>query len=387
MSHIFISYSKYDHLQARHLAEVIRNSGFDVWIDDHIDYGHQWWQKIVEGINNCAVFVILMTPNSEKSEWIEREILVAQRQEKPIIPLLLSGQVFPLLITSQYVDITDEKHLPDEFYIRLKQFLASEQPQGLYVVPSHDVPIVENPQSEFPNLKRLILMGIVVMLGVIAFAYLRGELEDNIPHIIVRSYPNWEPREHEFLDVEMVLVPAGCFINRMLHSHCFESTFWIDKYEVTQATFERLGGVKLYESVWQGDHLPVTNITAEEALLFCQIRGGRLPHSVEWEYATLSRAGRIHALAAQIDPSKIVAAHTADNQPAQVGKYPENASWVGALDLIGNVWEWTMTDSHYYVLQGGSWRSLPNKISIASTMAVIPDFTSDDAGFRCVIEG
>jgi formylglycine-generating enzyme required for sulfatase activity len=187
--------------------------------------------------------------------------------------------------------------------------------------------------------------------------------------------------------VPMVLVPAGCFIDKMLTSHCFQTAFWIDKYEVTQAVFERLGGVKEVDNYWQGDQLPVINITSEEAQLFCQIRGGRLPTHIEWEYATLSKAGHIHSLASQIDLSQIVASHTSEGQPAEVGSFPQAESWVGALDLLGNVWEWTTVNNQHYTLLGGSWRSLPHLLSIASVMSVIPDFTSDDTGFRCVIEG
>jgi hypothetical protein len=36
MSHVFISYSRKDQLYARMLAEVLRQQGFDVWIDDRI---------------------------------------------------------------------------------------------------------------------------------------------------------------------------------------------------------------------------------------------------------------------------------------------------------------------------------------------------------------
>lgn len=391
MSYIFISYSKYDRLYAYNLAEVIRSSGFDIWIDDHIDYGNRWWQSVMQGIHDCAVFVVVMSPHSERSEWIEREILVAQRESKPIFPLLLSGVPLPLLITRQYFDVRENPFPNEEFYERLRQIVSPTKPEGNYIIPEPRLLPSHSQKHDSPFLNRGIILIFLAIIAITLFIYFRRDIEIGIqrtmPNMIVRSYPDWQPQEHSFLDVEMVLVPAGCFIDKMLHSQCFQSTFWIDKYEVTQATFERLGGIKDQEDVWKGDNLPITHITAEEALLFCQIRGGRLPTATEWEYASLSRAGRIHSLAIQIDTSKIVAAHTSNNQPAEVGTYPDGASWVGALDLLGNVWEWTMSDGRHYTLHGGSWRSLPGSLSIALMMLVIPDFRSDDAGFRCVIEG
>lgn len=392
MAYIFISYSRHDRQDAQNIAELIRDSGFDIWFDDHIDYGHRWWQTVVDGINNCAAFVVLMSPNSEQSEWIEREVLVAQRQDKPIFPLLLTGQVFPLLITTQYFDMTGERCLSTDFYMLLKQAIHTTQKQGSYITPAPQANVnVSSEKQESTPLKRGFLILFLLMIAIILFLYFKWDIETRIqgamPHTIVRSYPDWTPQEHTQLDVEMVLVPAGCFIDKLLHSQCFRSTFWIDKYEVTQSTFDRLGGIKAQPSAWEGDNLPVTNITAEEALFFCQTRGGRLPTGLEWEYASLSRAGRIHSLAIQIDISQTVTAKTSNHQLAEVGTYPNNASWIGALDLFGNVWEWTSTSEGYYTLRGGSWRSLPETISIALMMSVIPDFTSDDAGFRCVIEG
>ncbi len=105
MAHVFISYSRKNPDYARKLAEDIRKHGFDVWIDDRIDYGDRWWRTIVQAIEDCAAFVVVMSLASENSEWVEREVLLGQREKKPIFPLLLDSSGFALLITTQYADI------------------------------------------------------------------------------------------------------------------------------------------------------------------------------------------------------------------------------------------------------------------------------------------
>jgi hypothetical protein len=79
-----------------------------------------------------------MTPDSEESEWVEREILLAQREGKPIFPLLLRGQENPLLITTQYADVTDGQLPPDGFYRRLGRVVTPPAPllqkTGSYVL-------------------------------------------------------------------------------------------------------------------------------------------------------------------------------------------------------------------------------------------------------------
>jgi hypothetical protein len=60
----------------------LRKRGFDVWLDDRIDFGNRWWRTIVRAIRACAAFVVVMTPDSEESEWVEREVHLALRDER-----------------------------------------------------------------------------------------------------------------------------------------------------------------------------------------------------------------------------------------------------------------------------------------------------------------
>jgi formylglycine-generating enzyme required for sulfatase activity len=117
--HIFISYAREDQTYLRKLVEELHRRGFETWVDDRIDYGDRWWKTIEKAVHYCAAFVVIMTPDSHESEWVERELLFAQRVRKPIFPLLLRGEEFPLLITTQYVDVSNGQLPPESFYTRL----------------------------------------------------------------------------------------------------------------------------------------------------------------------------------------------------------------------------------------------------------------------------
>ncbi len=119
--HLFISYSHGDTDYVDRLHSTIRHNGFEVWFDDAIEHGDQWFNQINTAIKTCAAFLVIMTPAAEQSEWVQKEILLAKRYQKPIFPLLLAGEEFPILIDIQYADVRDQT-LPDsDFYRRLRR--------------------------------------------------------------------------------------------------------------------------------------------------------------------------------------------------------------------------------------------------------------------------
>jgi nucleotide-binding universal stress UspA family protein len=127
---VFISYAREDQAYARDLAADLRAHGLRAWMDDRIDFGDRWWQTIVQAVRASAAVIVVMTPAAEKSESVEKEILLAQREGKPIFPLLLRGQGFALLITVQYADVTNGRMPPDAFYERLAEVAPSSRRAG-----------------------------------------------------------------------------------------------------------------------------------------------------------------------------------------------------------------------------------------------------------------
>jgi hypothetical protein len=133
---VFISYSRQDQTYARNLANDLRKRSFDVWIDDRIGAGDRWWSTIVQAIHDSAAFIVVMTPDSEESEWIEREIMLALDEGKQIFPLLLRGKNFAIFINKQYTDVTSSQMPPQDFYdqlrnvVKRREFVEAEQPKA-----------------------------------------------------------------------------------------------------------------------------------------------------------------------------------------------------------------------------------------------------------------
>jgi len=163
-------------------------------------------------------------------------------------------------------------------------------------------------------------------------------------------YPDGFVQESD--GVQMVLVPTGCFMmgneedpinEQPVHPQCFETPFWIDQFEVTQSQFSRFNGVIGRNFQFYGDSRPVDAISWMEAQDFCRLRGGRLPTEAEWEYVARGPDGLKFPWGNDWNPNYAIWNRSKQEGTADVGSIPENASWIGALDMSGNVWEWTST--------------------------------------------
>ena len=74
-----------------------------------------------------------------------------------------------------------------------------------------------------------------------------------------------------------------------------------------------------------------------------------------------------------------------------VGQFPDGASPGGALDMSGNVWEWTNSwydkKQVYRVLRGGSWFVNQDSARCAFRFGFLPEFFSFNLGFRILSPG
>ena len=271
---------------------------------------------------------------------------------------------------------------------------------------------------------------------------------------------DWTPVERQFDGIEMVLVPAGSFEmgstddeidlavalcnearqdgetcpesfftdETPTSNQVFTEPFWIDRTEVTRVEYQQCVDAGVCEETPDSDFSteddqPINRVTWFQAQTYCEWREGRLPTEAEWEYAARgpdrfifpwgnefddTSANHCDSNCADADwASNFTYTNPSNNDgfeiAAPVSSFPGGASWVGTMDMSGNVWEWTSSLYEEYpydkadgrerdtgdstnvlrVLRGGSFSNSASDLRSASRDWANPDNDFSLFGFRC----
>jgi formylglycine-generating enzyme required for sulfatase activity len=248
---------------------------------------------------------------------------------------------------------------------------------------------------------------------------------------VVKAKPVELPPGTRMIDdkgVTMVYVPAGEFMmgeGEKQHEVEIARPFWFDLTPVTNESYAQFVKDKGYqkrefwtESGWAWMHKemrtaprdydrfthpsqPRVGVTWFEAYAYCRWRGGRLPTEAEWEWAARGPKKHIYPWGDIFVSDYVIWANNSGELTANVGEgiRSNGASWVGVLDMSGNVWEWCNSLSRPYpykaddgreskdntseprVLRGGSWDN--KNIQASYRINNYPSNQGNVIGFRC----
>ena len=200
--------------------------------------------------------------------------------------------------------------------------------------------------------------------------------------------------------------------------------FWFDRTEVTNqqyslcvtdghctppAQYSSYAHNSYYNNSAYANY-PVIYVSWYQASEYCEWADARLPTEAEWEYAAQGPQGWLFPWGNTFDGERLnycdvncdfnwrdSTVNDGYRGTAPVGSYPNDASWCGAHDLGGNVWEW-MEDWYLYyesgiapvpgnrVLRGGTWHLGPDSARCANRDHHTPETTHISIGFQCVMD-
>ncbi len=94
--YIFVSYSHRDVPLVRPILKRIEQEKFRFWYDDTMEIGEDFRSELQTRIENCAAFLLFISPASMESKYCGMEIITAFKNNKKIYPVYLDdGVVIP----------------------------------------------------------------------------------------------------------------------------------------------------------------------------------------------------------------------------------------------------------------------------------------------------
>ncbi|MBN1220722.1 MAG: SUMF1/EgtB/PvdO family nonheme iron enzyme [Anaerolineae bacterium] len=413
-SQVFLAYSRRDLEFVQTLAADLERGGFAPWWDlSKLQGGQNWVRQITAALDESRHCLVVLSPDSVKSDWVLEEYTYARQIGVDIIPLLYRECRLPLgLNTLHYFDFCRNEYAPT-----LSQLLLRLQPPEQRRPPAPLVP----------------------------------------PSWVEATSPIWTKRHPA--EPDMVLIPAGEFwlgsdrrqlekagvawedwMERETPRHqLYLPDYFMARYPVTNAAYGRFirdGGYNQPEfwtqtgwqrreeekwtqprlwadEKWNQPDCPVVGVSWYEAVAYCgwlariTSRPYRLPGEAEWEKAAGGPDGRIWPWGNTWQPERCNTREKGSGRTTPVGQYsPQGDSKYGLADMAGNVWEWCATrwlKSYPYdvtenewtgdylagdasrMLRGGSWFDVPRFARVSYRNSYHPDDFGYDFGFRIIV--
>jgi formylglycine-generating enzyme required for sulfatase activity len=104
---LFVSYARVDKPYCIQIVDTL--SAHDVWFDERLYVGQQWWKEILRRLDWCEGFVYLLSPDSLASEYCRREYELALSLNKHIFPVRIQKEmdIPESLVHVQYADFSN----------------------------------------------------------------------------------------------------------------------------------------------------------------------------------------------------------------------------------------------------------------------------------------
>lgn len=399
---VFISYRRADStILAHYVAEHLEKNHITAFVDvRQVDGGGLFPDRLRQAIEDAPILVCLLGSTTLDSEWVRQEIEHAHQHDKILIPVFQESYRSPTSSLDEHIAAlleSDGIHIFDK--------------RGLYVDNAiHD--LIHMIQATLRNLQR----------PVPHPENDRDNADVQLASIAIQN-DGWKPIIKEIvvhdISFQMCFVPSGSFLmggvsaNEVPHLQTISQPFWIGLYPVTNAQWrsvvEASGGeieVPLL-SDWYNDiqreYHPVVGVTWYQCLDFIRWLGEfwYLPSELEWEYVARGPDARAYPWGNDFQPNLLIYDVNSLRSTARVFDRPDGASWVGAQDMSGNVWEWTRSKYVPYsyspasdyetfelpetslVLRGGAWDS--STCHAAHRIGYVPSEAYQSIGFRICV--
>lgn len=271
----------------------------------------------------------------------------------------------------------------------------------------------ENVKNNRPFLKNFVLItsiAVVMIVGVFGIYKVIRIIESAGNNITANQNNNFKTLAEKPPD-GMVKIRGGSFImgynkgqqdEQPEHTETVED-FYIDRTEVTLQQYNQFITANGYPPPvdWENgkmpigkENYPITGITWNDAVKYCESQGKRLPKEKEWEFA--ARCGEKNFLYPWGNEWKEGFANVQNTVLLPINEYQKEELCFGIFGMIGNASEWTDSnynssgysggkeDSNLKVVRGGSCCIAPYQPRATFRDYYQINKSTPEIGFRCV---
>jgi len=127
---IFVSFSRKNQAGANLLAQDLQQLGHNVWVDQELTGGQNWWERILLEIRRCDVFVFVLAAEALRSVACQREWGYAAQLNKRILPVLVADGVSTNLLPSalSVIQFVDYRHQDKQAFAALYKAIQNLPP-------------------------------------------------------------------------------------------------------------------------------------------------------------------------------------------------------------------------------------------------------------------
>jgi formylglycine-generating enzyme required for sulfatase activity len=424
---------------------------------DSIEVGLDFKQVIDNAVSSCEILIVLIGKDwlssskgtqrrlDDPLDFVRLEITAALNRNIRVIPVLVQGASMPspqdLPETIRKLSLRNAFELSDRGWnrdvaelieamqkifaersdVRRKGEREDEDKRQRLVAQSEAERVKGETEEEVELRKRrkrmlIILVGafVIITIGVVGVVVMKRPSQPAVNQL--RLIPSPSPSNSPEAPAGMVHVPGeesftmgrgdgdkNNVDERPAHVVSVEG-FFIDQHEVTcdeYAKFIQTGHPA--PRGWENSKVPngagrkpVTNVKWDDANAYCNKYGKRLPREEEWELAARGTKGYIYPWG-NVWEDRLANVQT--NDLTEAGKFP-GLSPYGAVDMVGNAWEWTASPLRSYpngtlseqpapdwkVIRGGSYIDSPSQATTTYRVGYPASGATDYSkiGFRCV---
>lgn len=198
---IFTSYARVDKPVCIQIVNTL--SAHEVWYDQRLYAGQHWWREILRRLEWCDVFIYLISNESLASQYCQKELEIAYKFEKIILPVLIdkNASLPQELEELQYVDMTDQLDVDNVSLLHNSLSIATQYANDYINAPM----IGKKRDKRKTNELRLLIEETTDLIGEAAKAFENGAYDKSILLFKQAQAKGFESR---FINIEKMLKAA-----------------------------------------------------------------------------------------------------------------------------------------------------------------------------------